>query len=105
MILMTVVKEKIPLLKTLKSSIGVSDFSSRQTNKVKLTKPIINPIKTEAQAHTFVHAIIKPYKIPPNQNVNKIIDTTSILGNVCFVTFFRKILARIILISAIGKIT
>src|SRR5699024_3437878 len=105
MILMTVVKEKIPLLKTQKSSIGVSDFSSRQTNKVKLTKPIINPIITEALVHPFVPNVKKPYKIPPNPNEDKIIDTTSILGKVCFVTFFRKILARIILISAIGKIT
>src|SRR5699024_9817901 len=102
MILLIVVKEKIPLLKTLKSSIGVSDFSSRHTNRVTLTKPMINPVITEAMVQQSVPTVLKPYKIPPNPNVDKIIDTTSILGKVCFVTFFRKILARIILISAIG---
>lgn len=63
------------------------------TNKIKPIKPTIRPIITSAllQPAPPFPALLNPYTIPPNPNVDKAIETKSILGFVRSITFFNTI--------------
>ncbi|MNJ47729.1 hypothetical protein D3C77_428960 [compost metagenome] len=92
MISISVVNVNMGNLNTRRSSIGSFDFNCLMTNNSRETPPTINGTYTFVLAHVVsaLPALLKPKTIPPNPSVDSRIDSTSTLGLVMVVTFFRK---------------
>src|SRR5699024_3174559 len=100
-----VAKVNIPYLNTLNTRRGSSNFNCLEINKKSDTDPTAVDIPTCGLIQPISPAILKPYKSPPNPNVDKMTDKISSLGFFNSVTFFSKKYAAMMSKMAIGNTT